>query len=641
MRTLLRFMKTSELDPDAGKSRPEQIMLRDDPTFFPELALPRFDFDISHLDLALSTPISMLPLSYSGNRLHSQRKSDPRSPIGLNDPNSDTGAGSMGGALTLSAADSRSAQGRNNIFSRQPMQEEDEDEGFLPDADFEFDAEGNIRDIGSEMMPVAGAAAAGSDRSPTEEYGRDLNIQLPDLRAQASTYRHMLPNHHLLDDHLDQDIQMGDDYVLPDAEPFPIIPRAHTASDQDGHRHYGSIFRVDEQDLSDSAEAPLQRKRKALKLLEVDADTELRKQDLAAWEENYIRSMKHLAQKRQTHKAPNLAKKNAMFWVLDSGIGGVGIGIGQSRLPGPLKMFWGPSLIASLRLEVDHGPSKKRARSNANDLEYDTGRLRPLQTNKANPREQQIGRGDQAGLEQEDYPAMSDGPGIEVGRNASRELQDFSSIMPWNVNSSLGGSRQGSVASRGAPYMSGALGGLSTTAGGAVQRRPSRLTGSSPLVRHGRYSGLERLSSLEIAGSEGDGDLGNEDLRLGEHGWEGEDDGTLGDFELHAQIDDSGFQERSVLPQNTQEIIDRQSLNFLEFLKAALPLNDQDTENEETTNIDEVSFEKLLPPTESSTLVAAQGFFHVLFLATKSLVTVCQDELDYGEIRMKPIMTHI
>lgn len=121
--------------------RPEQLLLEDDPSFLPDLALAPFDFDLSTFEASLTaeSPLTSLsphtPTTSSGTAFGG--------PVGgLVIPTSDTGAvGDIGGFIVpgddgLGAA---AAPG--------------DDEGFLPEADFSFDAEGNLLDFS-----VAGAA---------------------------------------------------------------------------------------------------------------------------------------------------------------------------------------------------------------------------------------------------------------------------------------------------------------------------------------------------------------------------------------------------------------------------------------------------------------------------------------------------
>ena len=83
--------------------------------------------------------------------------------------------------------------------------------------------------------------------------------------------------------------------------------------------------------------------------------------------------------------------------------------------------------------------------------------------------------------------------------------------------------------------------------------------------------------------------------------------------------------------------LNQEANNFLEFVKAevtALPAHASDDEDELSSDVlskSSVSFERLLPPTKHSKIVAAQAMHHLLALATKSLIIVRQDS-PYGSI---------
>ena len=83
--------------------------------------------------------------------------------------------------------------------------------------------------------------------------------------------------------------------------------------------------------------------------------------------------------------------------------------------------------------------------------------------------------------------------------------------------------------------------------------------------------------------------------------------------------------------------LNREAVNFLDFVKAeitALPVHASDDDAELSRDGPpsfSVSFERLLPPTQHSKIVAAQALHHLLALATKSLITVRQDS-PYGSI---------
>lgn len=102
---------------------------------------------------------------------------------------------------------------------------------------------------------------------------------------------------------------------------------------------------------------------------------ELHNADLAQWKTDYADNMAEAVETKKSHKASALAKKNAAFWVVGAGIGGVGIGLGSSKLKSPLDMFAGDAMMEALtgiktfavgqkrgRDEEDHRDSDSKAR---------------------------------------------------------------------------------------------------------------------------------------------------------------------------------------------------------------------------------------------------------------------------------------
>ncbi len=187
---------------------------------------------------------------------------------------------------------------------------------------------------------------------------------------------------------------------------------------------------------------------------------------------------------------------------------------------------------------------------------------------------------------------------------------------------------------RGRP-VAGSLGGFPTSVGGpssiygqdqgSLPRRISRLTSASPLLGRGRVSGLERLSSIEI--EEEAGLLGG---RLTSDDYAGGDDYQL--YGPGAAVDT----QTAAQSQWMRATLDQESFNFLEFVKVGIADEQQRLPHEvegERAREGSVVFEKLLPPTENSKVVAAQALLHTLALATKNLLKVEQAEA-YGEIRM-------
>lgn len=134
-------------------NRPEALLLEDDPTFLPDLAFAPLDFDLSRLDAFISggsqTSSSLSP--------HTARTTPQSDQTGLILPSSGTGGVGDIGGFVVDGSDRFSALAGAHLLG--------EDDGFLPEADFTFDEEGNLLDLGG--MRAASAAPPGATRRST------------------------------------------------------------------------------------------------------------------------------------------------------------------------------------------------------------------------------------------------------------------------------------------------------------------------------------------------------------------------------------------------------------------------------------------------------------------------------------------
>jgi meiotic recombination protein REC8 len=205
--------------------------------------------------------------------------------------------------------------------------------------------------------------------------------------------------------------------------------------------------------------------------------------------------------------------------------------------------------------------------------------------------------------------------------------------MPWNLTASVRGSQTGPIG-QGRLYSSSIGGGFNAggpssgpSIQGSLPRRINRLTSASPLVGRGRESGLERLSSLEVPEVD-------EGWLRGEYGG---DQQRVDEFELYGPVANVDTQ-TAAQTQWINEMLDKESLNFLEFVRTSIEKREKEDSND--AGLSEamgqkgfVIFGELLPPGENTKIVAAQALIHTLSLATKNLITIQQDE-GYGEIRL-------
>lgn len=174
-----------------------------------------------------------------------------------------------------------------------------------------------------------------------------------------------------------------DDVILPQAEPFPEMVRPEADLS-------GPLPKVpEESESSESVEAP-QRKRRAPKELPIDERQELHNADLAQWKNEYLANMAEATEAKNAHKAVTLAKKNAAYWVVGAGIGGVGAGLGVSKMKSPLDMFAGDAMMEALTGIKTSTAGQKRGRDDDEDHESDSEARRT----RIRDDEEQIGRGE-------------------------------------------------------------------------------------------------------------------------------------------------------------------------------------------------------------------------------------------------------
>jgi meiotic recombination protein REC8, fungi type len=596
---------------------PDQLVLLDDPAFMPYMTLPELDFDFSKMDL---DSYNLRDSQGSILSPHTQSRRDSAaseggSILGLVIPTSELGG--SGYQLPLNdpfqlgdpSIHKTSALGR--LY-------ENEDEALIEDFDFEFDADGKLRDIDvaerellrSESVPPR-LSSLGSDSAASGRVHFDQEGGLGGLATG------------LLHDDGDFLIQLDEEFVLPDAEPFPAFAAA-----RHGQLESDALAANPTESSLVSAEAPLKtRKRKAPKLFTKDKRAELPSADLKSWNENYLQNMDAAIHIKQVHRAPALAKKNAYVWVFGNGLAGIGDGIGASRQPSPLEIFSGDNLMTAIsgvpapKLLVH--PSKRS--HDADDGGIETRRVRARQE-----LEDQVGRREDDGF----MPVFEESICVEAGRDAQSALEDHTaSAMPWNISASLHSFRNLPGPGSSSAHGHGAFGGRQSS---VLSAKLARLTSASPLIGRGRSDilALEWLDDVEFTAN-GSGNfvdaLDRQNLPL--------TDTQAEEFEIFgatAAVDTQTAQDSYWV----KEALARESLNFLEYVKnSLLELEADELEDDilmggvQSARVREVTFETLFPPDSNSMMVAAQAFYHVLTLATKNLLHVRQAE-PYTDIWM-------
>lgn len=153
-------------------ARPENLLLPDDPNFLPDMGFGNLSLDLD-LDLEETTGIS----SSDRSRLHSPHDSlsshtslDSIPGIRLPSGGSSGIGGDYGGLGGFGfGGDDSSQGGRLSHHGSNALYRVREDEGFLPQPDFDFDIYGNI--IGLDQLAAAVTPDRERDRmSPTGSY---------------------------------------------------------------------------------------------------------------------------------------------------------------------------------------------------------------------------------------------------------------------------------------------------------------------------------------------------------------------------------------------------------------------------------------------------------------------------------------
>ncbi|KAL8716156.1 MAG: hypothetical protein Q9220_000061 [cf. Caloplaca sp. 1 TL-2023] len=612
MKILSKILRTASLDPNAGKARPDQLVLEDDPAFVPDMGLPGLDIDLRALDISTdeSARRSSLLSFPSQHTSLSSRSSNDASMLGLVIPSSDDGgAGDLGGFIVPSSdrASIRRDFGSGGLFH------EAEDD-FSLDPGFIFDEEGNLILTGKDaplsqieqVQPMLGRMR--SESGASSQVRRELE---EGRQAGQLELREMMKSDLNIPQINDEDL------ILPQAEAFtPIRTQAPAVPHNDSS--------------SETAFALRQRRERQPRVLPYDLTQELRNANLTQWNNNYVANMQQVKKSKLEHKTVRTAKHNAASWVFGAGIGGVGHGIGASGVKGPLaELFAGDALMRSLTGDPRSTESRKRGRSEdlANVSNSEERRVRMREG------DEERGRGENLNLEDgDDAMILPGGEAIEMGRHALPALEDTSQF-PWNRSASARDSRQGS--DLGGPGFGSSVGGFSVSGGlpsslpnirrpGSMDRRASRIISASPLAGRGQ----EHYEDLDIP------QLDDDELLGGPSGSIAGDD-----FQLYGPAANVDTQ-TAVQSQWIRTTLDTESNNFLGYIQAKIADKAaQDAEDEDGLSINVaasklVSFEELLPPSQNSNIVAAQALHHVLALATKDLIKVDQKE-DYGIINLR------
>ncbi|KAF2446945.1 hypothetical protein P171DRAFT_519282 [Karstenula rhodostoma CBS 690.94] len=571
MYLMLRSIEGAALDPQAGKARPDQLVLQDDPSFLPEFAMPPLEL-LAELELGPTLP----PLRASGESQSltpfgsQQVPSTPDPVAGLILPTSS----SVGpGGFVIQG------NGPSSIGDQVAV-----DDDMIDAPDFTFDENGEFVDLTEANLNVGTPAAPGGGTVHSDA-GASAKVRQDHEDGLRERYQQV-------DNQMDIDIPMfGDD--VPEGEAFPI--GGGSVQDQ--------LSEVVES--SDTVVAPIRRKKRTARVLPSDTTMELRNKDLADWNANYLANMKAASKQKNQHRLNQLAKKNAEFWMWDSGIGGIAARMQGVNGPTPFDRFIGDNLF-----ELFTGVSRKDGVRSKRDRDSGIDEATQEESRRVRQRtdelEEEIGRG-----QEDEGLFVPGGEDVELPRDEQPPLDDQQrfSEMPWNITASVRGSS--------AVPRSGRAGLVGSAPPSSLTGRNARMVSESPLHRRSQPGGLDPLKFLE----DEEGDFANL----------GEDDYGFAGPGISSDMPEAMLAEPD---SRVREALTAEGGNFLMFVADAIhekrnhidqglePVSDADA----ATVVDEVSFDEIVPPNANNKMIASQALMMTLTLGTKGLLDVRQDE---------------
>ncbi|KAK2786225.1 hypothetical protein FQN52_007975 [Onygenales sp. PD_12] len=654
MRTMLKEIRSTGLDPNAGKAKRDQLIIPDDPSFIPSLMLPGLNVDLSVLEHSLDLGSPRKSSLLSSQIMLSSNANINGTPSSINLPLNVSSSSVIGGINmgSIGIGSEVSSVTKKDRHIELPAGYEPE-HGLLEPQGFEFDEEGNIVELPVRQTPqgrgvgVSGGSEFGGNGGVRAQAGEELE----DFQAQ-------------FDD---------DNMIIDDIMHMENNDEAHAGFDAEdpSHRRVGNI--LDDPDYapvieaeSEALETHRRTRKRTIKTLGFDDPPELRNSDLAQWNSEYVQNMAAAAKLKHNNRLITLAKKNAAAWVMGVSIGsGIDIGLGGFEYEHPLDMFSGERILAALTGKKIGAGRRKRSRGEVEDVDGDADA--DDEERRVRMREDQddeVGRGDGMDLDDDYIGGFDHQEDIELPRDAPAPLyEDGSSHMPWDITASIQRSQQGSSVRSRAPFLP-SIGGYSSQFGtgphsitsggpdGIFGRRTGRMTSASPLA--GRGNNMPMVGHNDDD-DEADFDLSNldDDDHSVAHSSRRDGRGATAiannnnnhneSFEIYgpaAWVDTQTAAESQWLAQ----ALDQQSANFLDFVRARIHEHDEQdpAAPTATATAGELSFSDLLPPAENSRIVATQGLLHTLTLATKGVLRVRQEDSvryedgreEFGEIFM-------
>ncbi|KAL1792695.1 hypothetical protein ACET3X_009202 [Alternaria dauci] len=576
LRVMLRTVKNTALDPNAGKARPEQLIFEDDPSFLPELALPPPEL-LSELDHNFNLDIARSGDSQSLTPFGSQRSLSSSHTSAIGGLVLPTSSPVVAGEFRLEGYDRVNSDGvPSAMYSRNTMEIEDPDFMFADDGEIiQFSPRRSVARTPARSPGVTMFGDAGASARALKEHveGQQASNQFPDDQA-------------------DMELPISDDVAEGNA---------FSSVDQQQSSVHSEVV-----ESSDTFAAPMHRRR-VPRTIPTDSAIELRNKELADWTKNYRQNMKAAAQKKIKSRIAAQAKKNAEHYVWGSGIGGIGQRILGGQGSSPFDMFIGDSLFESIT-----GLTRNKTTTGKHDR--DSGIDDATQEESRHVRqktgEPEVGRS----ADEEDLPMVGDDDiAVELPREGVSALDDqqIFSAMPWNVSASIRGSS--------AIPRSGHVDMVRSAAPG---RHGSRLISASPLHGRGMPIAFEGLTNL-----------------TSDVGYGGDEFGPPGPSSDYPEpvFREPSARVREALStegKNFITFVNERILEKREWGPTDLEHMSDVFETEPAAKIESITFEELLPPAENTKMIACQGFMMVLDLGSKDMLDVQQPQY-LGGISLK------
>ncbi|KAI1007849.1 hypothetical protein K3495_g384 [Podosphaera aphanis] len=579
MRTFFKASQNNQIDRNAGKSKPEQLILADDPAFLVDGPIEPPPLDLEEMICLKSPYSSQAKFSPSFFQLSNSEKSAYNDPaLGLETLSSSQALPSPHGINDYDPI-------RGSTIARKAgFDRIDDDELTLIQNDdlFEIDDHGEIHELPpnrQEQSPVGSFEQDSRSKYVSMTNGQDF-MERPEEEISFEAVG-----------------SVAQGYTHP-VQTFPL-------------EAVSLIHSRDGLEPEVSARAPQKHRRKTAKknLAAADRSTELGTMEISKMMSDYPQNMMSQNLFKSRMRAQAQSRKNAIHYVFGTGINFIGESIASSMPHNPLTEFHGAALMARITgksLTAQLIGRKRQASREIRDFEPNK-RIRshePQPGPEPGPEPFNMIFEDEnpSILAEQNIQTNRSDKSVELGREVDSALKDSSAILPWNQSTSIFSHQKSSV------------------------RHPgSRFISASPLLGYGSaISGNNKVIDEMVTYEEGlnyidDPATGTGDLigNTGVIAQINEND----DFELFGPAAAVDTQTAST-SQWVHETLHKESENFLGFVQNAISI--KAANGSDSIRAKSLTFLELFDPRKNSRIVAAQAFYHVLSLATKQHLWVDQ-----------------